>query len=46
MTGLPKNEGKSHTAKTRTMVLDDKVAIDMNAIELEKQEKTKSWPCL
>jgi hypothetical protein len=41
-----KNERKSHTAKTRTMALDNKFAIDMNVIELETQEKSKSRPCL
>jgi hypothetical protein len=39
--GIPKNEGKSHTVKTRTMALDDKFAIGMNIVELEKQEKIK-----
>jgi hypothetical protein len=28
------------------MALDDKFAIGMNVIELEKQEKSKSRPCL
>jgi hypothetical protein len=44
--GIPKNERESHTAETRTMALDDKFAIDMNVIELETQEKSKSRPCL
>jgi hypothetical protein len=34
-----KNERKSHTVKTRTMVFDDKFAIGMNIIELEPVPK-------
>jgi hypothetical protein len=39
---VPKNKKKSHTAKTRTMALDDKFAIAMRAINLRNRKNQKA----